>query len=128
MKAAFYRSAGTFQVRPRYKRTRSKSRVIQKRHGLDRRKRMYFEEEEAPDYEEGRTDYTKHQLQLMADEMLRDDARSELCRVCEKRGSETGNVESRLQQGITDTEGNALSLDFPEYECGNGHRWYKGEG
>lgn len=89
---------------------------------------MYFEEEETPEYEEGRTDYTNRELQLMADEMLREDARSELCRVCEQRGDPTGHVEARLQEGVTDSEGNALSLDFPEYRCGNGHSWFKGEG
>lgn len=88
----------------------------------------YFEEEETPEYEEGKTDYTGRQLQLMADEMLREDARSELCRECGERGTETGNVESRLQHGIQDAEGNALSLDFPEYRCDKGHIWFKGEG
>lgn len=96
--------------------------------GLDRRKHMYFEEEEVPEYEEGKTDYTNRQLELMANEMLREDSRAELCRKCNGRGEETGNVESRIQEGVTDTEGNPLSLDFPEYKCKKGHKWFKGEG
>jgi hypothetical protein len=90
---------------------------------------MYFkDDEEAPEYEEGKTDYTNRQKELMANELLREDARAELCRECEERGEETGHVEARVQEGITDNHGNSLSLDFPEYECPNGHRWFKGEG
>lgn len=88
----------------------------------------FFEEEETPEYEEGKTDYTDRQLELMANAMLRDDSRAELCKVCKKRGDETGNVESRIQEGVTDGSGNSLSLDFPEYKCKNGHQWFKGEG
>lgn len=88
---------------------------------------MYYNEpEEAPDYEEGK-DYTNHQLGLMADAMLRSDARAELCKTCKGRGDETGHIEHK-SQAATDQEGHVLSLEFPEYECANGHRWFKGEG
>lgn len=88
---------------------------------------MYWQEEEAPEYEEGKTDYTNRQMELMADELLREDARAELCRVCKQRGDETGVVESRKQEAA-DLEGNPLYLSFPEYKCKNDHTWFKGEG
>ena len=84
--------------------------------------------EEGLEYEEGRTDYTGSQLNQLADDFLRTDAKSELCRECEERGEETGKVRTEKQDDITDEEGNVLILDFPEYECSNGHRWYRGEG
>lgn len=88
---------------------------------------MYWNEpEEAPEYEEGK-DYTNHQLNLMAEELLRKDARAELCRDCKERGNETGHIEHK-EQGTLDAEGHMLSIEFPEYQCQNGHRWYKGEG
>jgi hypothetical protein len=59
---------------------------------------------------------TSRQIETLADGLLREDARSELCRECEKRGDLTGNV----------TEGEVV--DFPEYSCKNGHTWYAGEG
>lgn len=89
---------------------------------------MYYYEEETPEYEEGKTDYTNRQMELMADALLKEDARSELCKECKARGEETGKIESRVQEGVTDGEGNSLSIDFPEYICKNGHTWYKGEG
>ena len=93
---------------------------------------MYWEEE-TPEYEEGKIDYSGRQLELMADEMLRDDARSELCRVCKGRGEETGATQKVAQKNeagepITDEEGNPLIILFPQFKCKNGHKWYKGEG
>lgn len=87
---------------------------------------MWRKPEEAPDYVEGKQ-YTNSQLQAMADELLRDDARSELCRDCGERGEETGNV-ARLEQDAMDKQGHRLVLEFPEIECSNGHVWYQGEG
>lgn len=76
--------------------------------------------------------YTKTQLNEIADQLLRDDARSEVCRSCEEPGSATGQVMSEVQyengKPITDNNGQKLSLDFPEYICPHGHRWYEGEG
>lgn len=88
---------------------------------------MYWNEpEEAPEYVEGQ-DYTNKQLELMADQMLRDDSRSELCRHCKERGTETGHIEYKPQPA-SDAEGHVLSIGFPEYRCANNHKWFKGEG
>jgi hypothetical protein len=39
----------------------------------------------------------------------------------------TGST-SPVEQDARDGEGNALTIEFPEYECENGHIWYAGEG
>jgi hypothetical protein len=77
-------------------------------------------------YDEHR-DYTNTQLGELADELLRVDARGELCRDCGERGVATGHIAHTVQEP-TDTDGNALPLDFPEFKCGRGHHWYQGEG
>lgn len=94
---------------------------------------MYWQEEETPEYEEGKNDYSNRQLELMADDLLRGDARSELCRECKQRGDETGNnqrVPQTDEEGnsIIDGEGHPLIIIFPQFKCKNGHIWYKGEG
>lgn len=78
-------------------------------------------------------DYTKWQLEQIADQMLRDDSKREMCRKCGEYGEETGEVESLPQADDkgnpqVDEEGNTLFVDFPELSCPAGHRWYKGEG
>lgn len=97
------------------------------------------QQEEAPEYEEGKTDYTNWQLGAMADEILRKDSRRELCRTCleegaeEPYGEETGAIETRpvrekngdLKQ---DEDGNVIVADYPEYVCAEGHTWFIGEG
>lgn len=87
--------------------------------------------EEAPEFVEGRQ-YTGRQLELIADEILREDTRTELCRECledgiSEKGHETGIVEPKTQNA-KDGSGTTLVLDFPELECVNGHTWFKGEG
>jgi hypothetical protein len=77
--------------------------------------------------------YTKTELTDITDAILREDARAELCRFCSERGDETGQVKSMPQYQpdgapIVDGEGMALALDFPEFECKNGHTWFQGEG
>lgn len=84
--------------------------------------------------------YTKKELELMADALLREDANRELCRKCRDElgietpyGRETGEVEWIIQKGdddlpLIDDDGNTLYVGFPELQCANGHRWYKGEG
>jgi hypothetical protein len=77
--------------------------------------------------------YSAWQLEQMADEILRADSKRELCRVCGKYGTETGEIESlpaRDEGGDpkTDDNGDVLYVDFPEIVCEDGHRWYKGEG
>jgi len=71
--------------------------------------------------------YTHGQLDLIAEQILRDDAKSELCRECETRGEITG-VNKTETQSATDEEGNRLVLNFPEYVCAEGHAWFQGEG
>ncbi len=55
---------------------------------------MRWQQEEAPEFVEGRTDYTKREKELMADEFLRKDSRRELCRECDNYGVETGSIKS----------------------------------
>lgn len=77
-------------------------------------------------------DYTNWQLSSMADDILREDTRREMCRKCGEYGDETGNVASVPQKDdsgpLLDSEGNQLYVDFPELECVKSHRWFKGEG
>src|SRR4051794_5984712 len=77
-------------------------------------------------YEEG-GDYTARELEVIADRLLREDSRSELCRECGGRGKETGEVETK-KQPVKDGAGTALKIDFPEYKCAKAHIWYAGEG
>jgi hypothetical protein len=85
--------------------------------------------------------YKGSDLEAFADDLLRQDARRELCRKCRKKdksrlpyGVETGYVEPKPQydpdtnQPILDEEGNQLYLEFPEFQCDKGHRWFAGEG
>lgn len=78
-------------------------------------------------------EYTGWQLDQLANEILREDSKKEMCRKCGKYGEDTGVVESMPQADeggnpITDGEGSILYTDFPEIACEDGHRWYKGEG
>lgn len=78
-------------------------------------------------------DYTKWQLEQMADALLRADSKRELCLKCEEYGEETGVIESLPQTDkegnpIVDAEGNTLFVDYPELACALGHRWYLSEG
>lgn len=102
----------------------ARTRYIEKRIGGDRK--LWRKDEVAPEYVEGRK-YTNREKELMADALLRDDARSEVCRICKLAGAETGRVETMVQKP-TDGEGHPLSLEFPEYGCDNGHTWFQGEG
>lgn len=71
--------------------------------------------------------YSARELEQLADQLLREDARSELCKTCGQPGTETG-LSTTAEQDAVDQAGNTLVLTFPEYECTKGHRWYKGEG
>lgn len=78
-------------------------------------------------------DYTGRQLEMMADELLRTDAKRELCRKCGGYGDLTGHVEALPQADEdgnpqVDDEGNTLFMDFPELACEKGHHWFQGEG
>lgn len=77
--------------------------------------------------------YTRWQLEQMANNLLREDVRRELCRKCEAPGKETGHVEPKPQfdddgNPQLDEDGYQLYVDFPELECEDGHRWFEGEG
>lgn len=93
------------------------------------------EESEEPEelvYEEGK-EYSNWELEQLADQLLREDTRRELCRRCNEYGEETGHIESQPQfhpdgGPLVDSTGDQLYVDFPELQCKNGHVWYKGEG
>lgn len=87
----------------------------------------WHEQEPTPEYEDGKTDYTNSQLQAMADDMLRADSKTELCRTCGERGEDTGEVRP-IEQPVEDGQGHPLVLDFKEKRCSNSHVWYEGEG
>lgn len=127
MKSQYYKQAGTTKKSKRYERVRAQSAYIQKTYGGDRRKHMWRrDEEEVPVFEEGKQ-YTNRQIELMTDALLRDDARSEMCRSCGERGTATGEVRTQ-GQGVEDQEGHELAINFPEFKCDNSHTWYQGEG
>lgn len=71
--------------------------------------------------------YTNRQLEAMTDALLRENARSELCRECGAPGAETGEI-IQQQQDIQDANGVPLVLLFPVVQCKNNHTWFKGEG
>jgi hypothetical protein len=78
-------------------------------------------------------EYSQREIDQIADNILREDARSELCRECGEPGEETGHVERMPQfndQGepLIDSAGNQLIIDYPQLGCGNMHYWYQGEG
>jgi hypothetical protein len=75
-----------------------------------------------------------------ADALLKDDSNRELCRKCREElgpdclpyGEETGNIEAKAQydkgKPVLDADEEQLYVEFPEFECERGHRWFKGEG
>lgn len=86
----------------------------------------YYEEEELPEFDPN-GHYTPAQLDRYGEALLREDARGEICRECGERGQTTGSVQPTPQEA-KDAEGNPLTLDFPEFQCENDHKWYAGEG
>lgn len=73
------------------------------------------------------------QLEQLADELLREDSKREMCGNCGAYGDPTGAVEAVPQydkddKPQLDDAGDLLYVDFPEIQCENGHRWYLGEG
>lgn len=79
---------------------------------------------EAPEFVLGK-DYTNAEMQAMADELLRQDARAEVCRDCGGYGNESEGV-----MLTHDAEGNELPLPLhlKLLTCGESHTWYQGEG
>jgi hypothetical protein len=45
--------------------------------------------------------YTKAEMEEIADQILRDDSKTEMCRQCEQKGKPTGLVEPRPQENTT---------------------------
>lgn len=80
--------------------------------------------------------YTGTQLAEIADAILREDSRSELCRECGSKGEFSEYVKQMAQfdsigDPIVDKEGHQLILEFPEITCLSelcGAIWYQGEG
>lgn len=101
---------------------------------------MYWNQPvEDVEYEEGRTDYTKANLEQMADTLLREYGKRELCRECmvatekEIEGEETGSIVPTPQfdnegEPVLNENGNQIWLDLPELRCPEGHIWFLGEG
>lgn len=115
-----------------YKQHRSYTRLTNKE--LWRRRRfgtdpiVRWEQEDLPTtYEEGQ-DYTKADLGSIADAMLREDSKREMCRECGEYGDPTGQQKPETFDDIKDGSGNPLAVLFNEYRCPDGHSWYQGEG
>lgn len=100
---------------------------------------MYWNQPpEEIEYEDGKTDYSKPQLEQMADAMLRSYGKKELCREClaeglEEEGLETGQIEAIPQfdkegEPVEHPDGGQLYLDISELKCASNHKWYLGEG
>lgn len=90
------------------------------------------------EYEEGKTDYSKSELERMADTLLRQYSKKELCREClveggELEGEETGMIQPTPQfkdgDPVMHPDGEGqVYLDLPELACEQGHKWFLGEG
>lgn len=94
--------------------------------------KKFPEEEVTKEIEKGEK-YNSRQLEAKADLWLREDSRSEICRECGQRGTETGFLKAMPQtteEGapLADKSGNQLTLEFPEIKCENDHSWFQGEG
>ncbi len=98
-------------------------------------------EEETELVFDSRAEYTAEQLATFADQILKDDSNRELCRRCREElgpdslpyGEETGNIEAKAQYDnkghpVLDEDEEQLYVEFPEFKCEEGHRWFKGEG
>lgn len=91
-----------------------------------------------------KTKWTNLEIEeLITNILLRQDANQELCKQCLEDednevdlpyGYETGKIEympavDKVGNVLFDEEtGETRYVDFPELECKEGHRWYKGEG
>lgn len=86
---------------------------------------MFRQEEEPIEYVDG-DEYTNAQLEQLANQLLREHAKSEVCRDCGSQGAEQA-VEAK-RQAVCNTSGQPLVLGFKRYVCTKGHVWYQGEG
>jgi hypothetical protein len=71
--------------------------------------------------------YNKTELEEIADQLLRDDSKTEICRECGQAGQPNGVVKPSKQNDY-DAEGNRLILNFSQHQCPDGHIWWDGEG
>jgi hypothetical protein len=104
-------------------------------------------EEEVEEVFNPKGKYTNAQLEEWTNQILLEDVNRELCPRCKEDnknnpkkypneipyGTETGIVEAVPQfdkngEPLVDENENQLYIDFPQYMCERGHRWYKGEG
>ncbi len=122
------RLAGTIATHSRYRSLQGREEAYARRFGnlRIRKKRIKVEEENPWELDPGRN-YTSTELEAFADDLLRTDARQEVCRECGGRGHETGEVEC-VSQEATDGHGNPLVLEFRQLACERGHDWWQGEG
>ncbi len=88
------------------------------------------------EYEAGK-EYSKAQKEQIADTLLRQYGKKELCRECltegvEEEGGETGHVETipQFEEGdpLLGEDEVQITSDLPELQCPQGHIWYLGEG
>jgi hypothetical protein len=100
-------------------------------------RRRFWRKEDAPEYIAGQS-YTNHQIDLMADAMLKADSKREMCRICGGQGVETGekqigpqfmyDEDGEVIGPLVDGEGRQLAVVFHELACPEGHLWMEGEG
>jgi len=100
-------------------------------------RRRFWKKEEAPEFFEGQ-EYNDHDLELMADALLRADGKRETCRKCGGVGERTGESklmpqyarddEGEITGPMTDARGRQLIVAFDELSCKESHTWYEGEG
>lgn len=87
-----------------------------------------------------RIKFKDKEIEEVANAYIKKDANRELCRKCKEvdpeslpYGEETGHIEWQPQfdsngKPLLDENENQLYIEFPELECDQGHRWFKGEG
>lgn len=125
-------SAGTLSTHSRYRALWYREEEYNKRFGNSlaiRRTKVLLDEEVKEDpwaLTPGKK-YTKAQLEALADDLLREDSRRELCRKCDGSGVKTGVVK-HIPQDEADGQGNRLVLEFAQFACADGHKWWEGEG
>lgn len=137
---AFYATTDPFDpFRFRWLRTQQKYGSDRVHYGISEAlEEIDFSDEEQIEDHLAKGTSSKLELGQMADEILRVDSKREVCRRCDEKnifcyGEPTGELESLPQADedgnpVTDENGDTLFVDYPELQCENGHRWYKGEG
>ncbi len=130
--------------RGRYENFRDFAENTRKKYGID--KMAYWQQpEEVERDEDGMVvvnedgDYSKAKLEAMADALLRDYGKEELCKECleinrEHPGEPTGHIERvpvytrGTGEPVLNEDGTPQTVDYPEVRCPLGHVWFRGEG